>query len=849
MRYLYTFFSFLAITLGSTDLLATQPPVPVNDTVCDATNLGILDVPGPCSVYPYGDTIVVNGTTLGASYNSFDFSPMSCVQGGSPDVWYRFIGTGSYVYIEMNGSAGLDSFFVRLYQSQGTCLSLIPLQCDQTTNGVLQTSLYTPEIGDEYYIQIGGSNWAENGNFTFSIKSYNECAECVKNAELTMNPSPWFGKYGTSDTVEMCVTVDRWELITSSNLHAIVPVFGTDWDTTTLTPLQAPNTSSSWGWFNWVPTPSGTHSGFFFDSDGNNNPLDNAGDPGNIPTSWTACWKIATLPYCFNYDLSVNVHIYSDHETGNGNANNVCTQSPPIYASVAGWCCEPPEMNIVALTACSTATVIIDPAESSAIDSFDVVVYDDSMHVEYIFPTSIGTQVLTGIFVSGQYLVECYNSTNGCITYSVLNIPESFSVDVEQTAIGCGPGTGSAVVTPNSALGPFTYLWNNIPTTNWVDSLAYGLDVGFAVVTVTNSVGCSVTDSVFIQTLQGPSPEFGYADKTYCSNTDTIQVYYQPQTLGGTYNLVSPLSAGITVDASTGVISLNNTTLAPPFEIKVKYTVGTVCVSSWVDSVMINQQPAAPVPVGNAAINYCIGSNPPVLQVSGAGIIGWYDFQTAAVGATNSYTPPLGSSTAPGGPYLYVFTAFSDLTFGCASSQVYFSVTAYEYPNVTFSNDTTICEGETASLNAYGNNTFQYTWTPPPAGGLQFSQYTTTTPSATQTYSCAVTQGVCTTTGTLVVTVTPSEDCGFAVYSGITPNGDGSNDRWIIDGAAPDKELAVWIYDRWGNLVWNGNNYDNVSVYWEGKDANGNPLTSGTYFYTIRQYGEQKETGWIELSR
>jgi gliding motility-associated-like protein len=432
----------------------------------------------------------------------------------------------------------------------------------------------------------------------------------------------------------------------------------------------------------------------------------------------------------------------------------------------------------------------------------------------------------------------------------VLDIPEGFSLHLQQTAAGCGPGSGSAIALPSPPTGFYSYQWLNIPTTDWIDSVAFNLNVGFAVVTVTDALGCSITDSIFIQQHQQPNPEFGYADKSYCSNTDTIQVYFQPQTGGGRYYLSSPpLSSGITVDSLTGLISLNNTTWATPFEIKVKYTVGTVCVSSWVDSVMINQQPSAPSPVGNAAIDYCIGNTAPLLQVTGAGIVGWYDFQTTALGATNSYTPPLGSSTLPGSQSMYIFTAFSDLTFGCASSPVYFVVTAYAYPNVVFSDDTTICEGETAPLYAIGSSSYQYTWSPTPAGGSQLSQYTTTTPSSTQTYSCAVTDASCTTTGTLVVTVTPADECGFALYNGITPNGDGNNDRWIIDGAAPDKELSVWIYDRWGNLVWSANNYDNVSVYWEGRDKNGSLLTSGTYFYVIRQFGEKKETGWIELSR
>lgn len=833
-----------------TGLLASPPPSPLNDTVCNAVNLGTLDIPGPCATYPYGDTIVVNGTTLGAGYNTVDFTPMHCFAGGSPDVWYRVVSTGNRMYIEMSGTGGLDSFFIKLHHSQGSCLNLVPLQCEQTTNGFMQASFYTPDIGGEYYLQIGGSHWNESGNFSFAVKSYNECSECVKNADLELSPSPWFGHYGTSDTVTMCATVERWELITSSELHAIVPVFGNDWDLSTLTPVQAPSSpNSGWGWFTAINTPVGQHNGYFFDSNSNGDPSDNAGDPGQIFVSRTACWKIATMPFCQNYDLSVDVYIFSDDETGNHTGNNECDWSPPIHAALSGWCCASPDVTIMTMSTCSSGTVLIDPAETSATDSFSVVVYNDSLQIAYTFPTSFGTQVLTGVFNTGNFLIESYNYNTGCISYATVNILPQFEVSATQTLYGCSNAAGAAVINVTGNSGPYTYQWLNIPSINWVDSMAFNLNEGFVVYTVTDAVGCTVTDSVYIQQLDGPDAEFGYADKTYCNTADTIQVYFPPFTGGGTYSLLTPLSAGITIDSVTGIISLNNTTLSPPFEIQVKYSISSICPDSWVDSVMIMQQPAPPVPSGSVIQTYCIGNTPPLLQVSGSGIPGWVDYQTGGYGFTNSYTPPLSSSTAAGGPYIYAFATFTDLTFGCSSAPTIFYITAQNYPNVAFSGDTVICAGETALLFASTNNQYQYTWSPPPTSGVQTSPVTSTSPTSSQTYTCSVTDGACTTTGNVAVTVTPADDCGFAVYSGITPNGDGVNDRWIIDGAAPDKEMSVWIYDRWGALVWSGNNYDNVNVYWGGQGKNNELLSAGTYFYLITQRGERKESGWIELSR
>ena len=90
--------------------------------------------------------------------------------------------------------------------------------------------------------------------------------------------------------------------------------------------------------------------------------------------------------------------------------------------------------------------------------------------------------------------------------------------------------------------------------------------------------------------------------------------------------------------------------------------------------------------------------------------------------------------------------------------------------------------------------------------------------------------------------------CLLKFYSGITPNGDGINDSWIIDNidVFPNNEVA--IYNRLGNLVWEGDNYDNLNTLWDGENLSGNDLPSDTYFY-IFQSDEGVEKGWIELTR
>lgn len=90
--------------------------------------------------------------------------------------------------------------------------------------------------------------------------------------------------------------------------------------------------------------------------------------------------------------------------------------------------------------------------------------------------------------------------------------------------------------------------------------------------------------------------------------------------------------------------------------------------------------------------------------------------------------------------------------------------------------------------------------------------------------------------------------CGVVkIYKGFTPNNDGQNDTWKIPGIE-NFSSQVAIFNRWGDLVWSGTNYDNNSVVWKGENKKGQLLPDGTYFYVVN-YNDKTEKGWVELTR
>ncbi len=71
----------------------------------------------------------------------------------------------------------------------------------------------------------------------------------------------------------------------------------------------------------------------------------------------------------------------------------------------------------------------------------------------------------------------------------------------------------------------------------------------------------------------------------------------------------------------------------------------------------------------------------------------------------------------------------------------------------------------------------------------------------------------------------------ITIHDVITPNGDGINDVWIIEGIQNYPENTVQVFDKWGTMLYEKNSYNND---WSGKGSNGELLPDGTYFYLIK---------------
>ena len=88
------------------------------------------------------------------------------------------------------------------------------------------------------------------------------------------------------------------------------------------------------------------------------------------------------------------------------------------------------------------------------------------------------------------------------------------------------------------------------------------------------------------------------------------------------------------------------------------------------------------------------------------------------------------------------------------------------------------------------------------------------------------------------------------ISEAITPNGDGVNDTWFINNIEKYPSNSVKVYNRWGDLIFSKNNYQND---WNGSYVNdGNNIPdSSSYYYTIDLDGNGSIDfkGWIYITK
>ena len=445
---------------------------------------------------------------------------------------------------------------------------------------------------------------------------------------------------------------------------------------------------------------------------------------------------------------------------------------------------------------------------------------------------------------AGDYSVTI-TDINGCSAvfgpYSVSNFPTPTSPTI--TIDNANPCLGGSFTATASLIAGASYNWSgpggftSSGITISIDPIDNSNQGNYCVTATVN--GCPSSPACQIVGIT-PLPIIDIAalgnDSSACIN-ETITLTASG---GNSYSWSGP--GGFTANGSTiNILALDETQEG-------YYTVIGSNGCSSVDSILVMVTPS---PVANATSDvsisgiYCEGASAQ-LSCNGATSISW----TGPNGFTSTQQNPLITPVNALTNGLYIVTV-TDANNCSASDSVNVNYQPSNNPGI--SGDETPCPGETLVLEA--TNGVTYSWTGP--NNYTSSQPTVTIPNIqsnlTGDYTVTITDSLgCTFIDTVTVSIVISPDC-LKIPELVTPDSDGHNDSWEIEGLENYPNASVQLFNRWGNLIYEVSPY---SQPWKGEtnkglsiDGGDGRVPFGTYFYLIRLNDSENNEykGYIEL--
>lgn len=453
---------------------------------------------------------------------------------------------------------------------------------------------------------------------------------------------------------------------------------------------------------------------------------------------------------------------------------------------------------------------------------------DASGNAPFTYQWSNGqtTDSISGL-CPGTYAIQVTDA-GGCVSSYQVSVvepsPLAFSAPIIVN-LGCAATcNGSATVVPSGGTLPYTYAWSDGQTT----ATAAGLCAGTYTVTVTDAVGCSITTTV---TLTSP-PAITISSTTTSASCNTANDGAIDVTVtGGSAPYSFQWSGG------SSAVTEDLVNILPGLYI-VTVTDANGCPVS--DTITIISTVTVLADAGNDT-TFCESG---AITLNGSGSsnatsFAWYQLPSMnqiSTGVTATVTPPAGSTS-------YMIVAFN----GTCSDTDTVVVTSNTPPLADAGTDATILIFNSVAIggNPTGVAGSTFSWTP--AGSLSDSTAANpvASPTVTTTYTVTVTNANgCTAIDTVRVTVLPQ----IVFPNGISPNGDGSNDTWIIDNIDQFPNCVVEVYNRWGELLFRSEGYNDP---WDGT-YKGEQLPVGTYYYIINLNDElypEAFTGPITILR
>ena len=422
-------------------------------------------------------------------------------------------------------------------------------------------------------------------------------------------------------------------------------------------------------------------------------------------------------------------------------------------------------------------------------------------------PTTTTTYTVVADFGAG-----CTATDKTTITVDNCPAPCTLSLDdIESTQVSCQSNPdGTATATVSGGNGTYAYHWKDHTGLEVSTSAtATGLTAGLYTLTITDGQGCQATGTVSVQQQSCSfcvlSAQATLETNTACANRATITASGG----SGTYvfsSAVGTLSTNSSTATLTDLPVGTHTVAVADATDNTCTTTTTVTVPATTALALSTTSTASACeePTGKASVAVSGGQAP-------------YQYAWSSTGGAQAQATNLA-----GGVYTITVTDAA----GCsASDTVHVMPIGATSPALDLGADTVLCEGNFLILDA----TFpgaSYQW------GDQSTQATYLVSEA-GTYTLTISNACGSTTASInVKTIAcqePAPSGKVRMANALTPNGDGQNDTFFVEGIEAYSSNELFIYNRWGSLVYQTTGYHNQ---WGGT-YQGKPLPTGAYYYVL----------------
>ncbi len=348
--------------------------------------------------------------------------------------------------------------------------------------------------------------------YLVGLSSYPQCV-----GDQTYTVSPVMVDYPSGSQIQICYTMNGWDTQLSNWVEGFE--VSTSLGLSNLTPIDPPSDcfgdGDGWIWSDMITSSNTGISagpGWFYDLNGNGNPGDDFGDNGNN-CIWSFCFLVEVVDTCYQIPLSVSITVGGDGTWGSW-VNNTCALDPFNMSLGQN---EPTEFESTPTSSLIDSICVGGSTVNSILETPGSIFYPNNPIIQYW--NSVGSYQS---FIAEETEMGCVDT----IYFSIL-VLDTPLVNIQPIDMLCSQDNVVSLL--GDPIGGLWFPFGDQFDPEWGSSWVYYL--------YTNQYGCYNVDSTYIGV--NPNPEIleinGPDSIVNCNNSDRINNYYVPLTIGSSY--------------------------------------------------------------------------------------------------------------------------------------------------------------------------------------------------------------------------------------------------------------------------------------------------------------------------